>query len=109
MNITGKCTVFSKEVAKQDGTVWNQYSISISTKTNDKWESAYIPTSFKKGVVVMNKSKINVTNGWLKPYTTKDGKTILTAFISEFDMEQGAAEKPSDTFQTLEDPEGLPF
>lgn len=109
MNIVGKCTVFNKEVARPDGTVWNQYTISISKKINDEWKNVYIPANFKKGVLVVNKSKIEVTNGWLDFYINKDNKSVLTAFISEFDMIEGVSEKPSNIFETLGDPEGLPW
>lgn len=107
MNITGKCTVFNKEVARPDGTVWNQYTISISKKVDDQWKNAYIPANFKKGVVVADKTKINVTNGWLDFYINKDNKSVITAFISEFE-ELETKQQTSAGFMQVED-EGLPF
>lgn len=106
MNITGKCTVFNKEVARADGTVWNQYTISIPKKVNDEWKSVYIPANFKKGVVVADKTKINVTNGWTDLYINKDNKAVLTVFISEFEQVEKTT---SDGFMTLEADSSLPF
>ena len=107
MNITGKCTVFNKEVARPDGTVWNQYTISIPKKVNDEWKSVYITANFKKGVVVADKTKINVTNGWLDLYINKENKSVLTVFISEFE-ELETKQQTSAGFMQVED-EGLPF
>ena len=107
MNITGKCTVFNKEVARADGTVWNQYTISIPKKVNDEWKSVYIPANFKKGVVVADKTKINVTNGWTDLYINKDNKAVLTVFISEF--EELESKPTSAGFMAVEGDSDLPF
>ena len=109
MDITGKATIYSKEVAKQDGTMFTSYQMSLSKKIEEgKWEKAYIPCNFKKGVVVENKSQINVQKGWLDFYTNKENKKVITAFVSEFDI----VNKPQETlteFQVIEEDSNLPF
>lgn len=107
MNIVGKCTVFSKEVARPDGTVWIQHTISISKKINEEWKNVYIPANFRKDVKVADRSKINVNNGWLDFYINKDNKSVLTAFISEFELLEN--NQSSANFETIGEPEGLPF
>ena len=107
MNITGKCTVFNKEVARPDGTVWNQYTISIPKKINEEWKSVYIPANFKKGVIVADKTKINVTNGWTDLYINKDNKAVLTVFISEFEELESKPMTSAGFMEVVE--EGLPF
>lgn len=110
MDITGKATIYSKESARQDGTMFTTYQMSLSKKLdNDKWENAYIPCNFRKGVVVENKTQINVQKGWLDFYTNKENKKVITAFVSEFEV----VNKPQETsagFQVVEeDQSGLPF
>ena len=109
MNITGKCTVFKKEVARPDGTVWNQYTISIPKKVNEEWKSVYIPANFKKDVVVADKTKINVTNGWTDLYINKDNKAVLTVFISEFEELESKPTTTSAGFMAVEGDGDLPF
>ena len=108
MDITGKATIYSKEVARQDGTMFTTYQMSLSKKLDDgKWENAYIPCNFRKGVVVENKSQINVQKGWLDFYTNKENKKVITAFVSEFEL----INKPQETsagFMEVED-SSLPF
>ena len=110
MDITGKAIIYSKESARQDGTMFTTYQMSLSKKVGDgKWENAYIPCNFRKGVVVENKSQINVQKGWLDFYTNKENKKFITAFVSEFEV----VNKPQETsagFQVAEeDPSELPF
>ena len=109
MDITGKATIYSKESAKQDGTMFTTYQMSLSKNVDDgKWENAYIPCNFRKGVVVENKTQINVQKGWLDFYTNKENKKVITAFVSEFDI----VNKPQTSagFQVVQqDDSNLPF
>ena len=83
-NITGETMIFKNDKGL--------YSTSMSQKKMDgTYENAYISVSFKKGVDIPNKTKINVTKGWLSfsKYTKEENGTPKTytawrIFISEF-------------------------
>ena len=107
MNITGKCTVYVKE-KEINGENRKFYSLGLSKKDGDSWKNFYIPANFKKGVVVENKTKIDITNGWLDCYTNKDGQNVLTAFVSEFTSESNKSAVP-DGWDIVQDKENLPF
>ena len=69
----------------------------------------YIPANFKKGVVVADKTKINVTNGWTDLYINKDNKAVLTVFISEFEELESKPTTTSAGFMAVEGDSDLPF
>lgn len=82
MKLTGEQTINRKDF---DGKP--SYSIPVSKKKEDgTWINIYIPVSFRKGVVVENKAKLNIKDGWLNCYEGKDG-VKLTIFINEFETE----------------------
>lgn len=67
------------------------YSTSFSKKNQDgEYVNAYINVAFKKGVNLENKTRINITNGFLTfdDYTNKDGKIITSYKIFVLDFEQ---------------------
>jgi hypothetical protein len=112
-NITGKTTVYAYTSTKPTGESITTYSVSISKKNADgKWDYGYIPANFKKGTVISDKQKINITSGWISFYK-KDIKTFPTVFISEFETEVGdnaeVRQTSSGDFQTIEDNQNLPF
>lgn len=80
---TGDCMVFAKEY---NGRTF--YSVGLSKKLQDgNYENGYMDVSFKKGVELPNKTKINVTKAWLTFYINKDKRTVPQIFISEFESE----------------------
>jgi len=106
----GDVMVFAKEYNGR-----TLYSISISKKKQDgTWLNGYKGVSFRKDVVVPNKTKINIIKAWEDFYINKDNQTVIGMFISEFEFQEEP--KPVENispngFQMLEDddPDSLPF
>lgn len=65
------------------------YSTTLSKKNQDgSYTNAYVAVSFKKGVDIPNKTKINIKNGFLTfDQYQKEGKTItnLKIFVTEYE------------------------
>jgi len=101
--ITGDAMVFAKE--HNDRTF---YSIGLSKKNmQGEWLNGYMNASFKKGVVIPNKTKIEITKAWLDFYINKDKITVPQIFVLEFEMEQPVEEVSG--FQALDDDSSCPF
>lgn len=78
MKITGETTIF-----KNDN---GSYSTSISNKTMDgKYEYMSISVTLKKGIEIENKTKINILDGFLSFYKTKDGLPKIKLVIMDFE------------------------
>lgn len=93
------------------------YSTSLSKKNQDgEYVNAYINVSFKKGVKLEDKTRINITNGFLTfdSYVNKEGKTITSfkIFVLDFEQAGGKAQpKPVEentVFGAISD-DDLPF
>lgn len=100
MKVIGEVTIFKNEQGN--------YSTSISNKKEDgTYENMYISVQFKKGVVIPNKTKIDVDNGFLSFFKTKEGmpkvKLVITEFTSELETQDTAE------FITIDSTENLPF
>ena len=108
MNVTGTGMVFRNE-HETNGETWYSYNISVSSKKLDgEYVSTSVPIRFKKGVMVENKTRIDIKKGFLtvREYT-KDGdkKKILEIMCMEF----GTVTKQEDSgFMPLQD-EDIPF
>lgn len=77
VKVTGEMMIFSND---------KSFSTSISNKKEDgTYDNMFIAVNFRKGVSVENKSKINVTNGFLSFYKTKDGLAKPKIVIMEFE------------------------
>lgn len=77
VKVTGEMMIFSNDKG---------FSTSISNKKEDgTYDNMFIAVNFRKGVSVENKSKINVTNGFLSFYKTKDGLAKPKIVIMEFE------------------------
>ena len=85
MNITSKDTmIFAKEF---DGKM--HYRAGLSTKKQDgSYDKAYIDIRLPKGESLPNKTKINITRGFLTFYKTKEGKDIWYIVVQEFTTEE---------------------
>lgn len=84
------------------------YSTTISNKNMDgSYDNVYIPVQFKKGIELENKTKINVTNGFLTFYhnVNDDNKPVFKIMVLEFTQEGDAKEDTSSSF----DSDSLPF
>jgi len=108
-NITGETMIFRDDKGK-----FPRYQTSIGKKLPDgTYDNAYIELKFKKGVELENKTKINITNGFLTfyQYTPKDSKykvTVWQLFVLDFDTDsQERPQNPETEFQALN--ESVPF
>lgn len=80
MKITGQTIIFKNEFG---------YSTSISKKNEDgTYDKMYLSIQLPKGTELENKTKINITNGFLAFYKTKEGlpkpKIVVMQFESEY-------------------------
>ena len=64
-----------------------------------------IAVNFRKGISVANKTKINIINGFLSFYKTKDGLPKIKIVVMDFDTENKDSNQDSEI--TAED--DLPF
>lgn len=81
-----KGMVFRNE-HETNGEKWYSYNLSISSKNqNDEWESGSMPVRFKKDITPPeNRTRIKITDGWLKPYKFKDG-FVVGWFVKEYEV-----------------------
>ena len=81
-----KGMVFRNE-HETNGEKWYSYSFSVSNKNqNDEWESGSVPIKFKKSLTPPeHKTRIKVTDGWLKPYKFKDG-FVVGLFVTGYEV-----------------------
>lgn len=100
----GKAKIYRKDFDDRAS-----YSASISQKNvNDEWESAFIKVQFNKGVEVSNRTEIEVNNGWLKFYNTRDGKPVWYIHINDFIvLNQPQTQTEDDAFDDIMD--SIPF
>lgn len=80
MNISGQTMIFKGEYG---------YSTSISKKNEDgTYDKMYLSIQLPKGIELENKTKINITNGFLTFYKNKEGlpkpKIVVMQFESEY-------------------------
>lgn len=67
------------------------YSTTISNKKEDgTYDNMFIAVNFRKGISVANKTKINVINGFLSFYKTKDGLAKTKIVIMDFETVDNA-------------------
>lgn len=88
------------------------YSTTLSKKNQDgSYANAYVAVSFKKGVDIPNKTKINIKNGFLTfDQYQKEGKTItnLKIFVTEYEGAGATQTKMTSKTQDESDSD-LPF
>lgn len=100
IKITGETKIFKSDKGF--------YSTGISNKLMDgSWDNDYFPVQFKKGVEVENKSKINITNGFLTFYRDKnnENKPVFKIIVLDFTQVGDAIEDTASTFDNSD----LPF
>ena len=89
MQVSGETMIFRNEHDSANGK-WYSYSAGISSKEMDgTWTSDYIDAKFRKEVVLENKTKINIKEGYLKTrkYTDKNGVEQKRKYILVLDFE----------------------
>lgn len=100
MNITGKCTIYAKEYNEK-----TLYSTKINKKDeNNNWESMYISVQFPRGTKIENKTKIEITKGFISFYKNHNGLASIKFIIQEFNVEEKQEENSYETSET-----DLPF
>lgn len=78
MNINGKTMIFKNDYG---------YSTSISKKNKeDKYDKIYVAVQFLSGVEVENKTLIEIKNGFISFYSTKDGLPKIKLIILDFEI-----------------------
>lgn len=78
MRVTGETMIFKNEKG---------YSTSISSKNKDgKWESMYLSVTIPKNIDVENKTKINVTDGFLTFWKDKNGMAHPKIVVMECEI-----------------------
>ena len=102
MDVLGKTMIFRND--KNDRTFYNA---GISNKKQDgTYENGYIQVKFKKGVEVENKTKIDITKGFLSFYKNKDNHDVPFIFVLEFNAD---APKQEGEYEEISDDDDLPF
>lgn len=99
---TSKLTIYRDENGR-----YKTYLKGIETKENGEIEDIFMSkkVQFKKGIEVKNRSKIEVTKGWISCYrikteeVTEDGKPKYKYFdkyfISEFNLLEDGVDEPT--------------
>ncbi len=105
VNVTGETMIFRKDYEK-----WVSYSTTLGQKAKDgAYENAYIDVRFKGETDIPNKTKVEITNGWLKFRKDKENKTALYLFVNEYivvvKVKPKLEEVPFEGFQALDSDE----
>lgn len=108
MNITGKTMVFKNDYG---------YSCTISKKNQDgNYDRMYLQIQLPKDVELENKTMIEIKNGFLSFFKTKDGLSKIKIVVMEFttDEEQKCIQEERQAIQNEEnyeisDSDDLPF
>lgn len=96
MNILGKTMIFRNDYG---------YSCAISKKNqNGEYEKIYLQVQMPKGIELENKTMVEITNGFLSFYNTKDGLPKLKIVVLEFttDEEQKYIQEEREAIQNEE-------
>lgn len=89
MNITGNALIFRKEYEGK-----NIYSTNISNKdVNGNYTNMYITVQLPKDTELENKTKINVTKGFLSFYKNKQGLPQIKVVVMEYQTSEEAQER----------------
>lgn len=89
MNIQGKCMIFSSEKG---------YSTSISKKNQDgQYERMYLTVQLPKEDILENKTQIDVKEGFLSFYKTKEGLPRLKLVVMKYEIEKKEEEYTIDS------------
>ena len=94
MRVNGETTIFRNAHEGKDGT-WYTYATGVSSKRQDgTYINGYLDVRFRKGIVVENKTKININDGFLTVREfTLNGETQkrIELMILDFDIADGGA------------------
>lgn len=103
MQIRGETMIFANEKGG--------YSTTVSNKKPDgTYDNMYIAVNFKKDIEVENQTKIDITNGFLSFYKTREGLPKPKIVVMNFEI-KGKKEEAVNTnnnFEISQD-DDLPF
>lgn len=104
LQVTGQIMLFRSQYG---------YSTSIANKNQEgNYEYMRIDVSLPRGTELENKTKINVTNGFLSFYKTKDGlakiKLVVLEYQDQYEQEEREAIQNEVSYNELQD-DMLPF
>lgn len=85
MNISGEIMVFKNEYG---------YSTSISNKNqNGEYDKMYLNVHLPRGVELENRTKINITKGFLSFYKNKQGLPQIKVVVMEYQTSEETQER----------------
>lgn len=101
MQIRGETMIFANEQG---------YSTTVSNKNQDgTYNNMYISVNFKKGIIIENKTKIDIIDGFLSFFKTKNGLSKPKIVVMDFEI-KGKAETKQEDMNEYEIPQDeLPF
>ena len=100
MRILGKTMIFRNEYEGK-----SIYSTTISSKDiNGNYTNMYVSVQLPKNIELENKTVIEITNGFLSFYNTKDGLPKIKIVVREFttDEEQKYIQEEREAIQNEE-------
>lgn len=78
MKVTGEAMIFANDKG---------YSTTVSNKKEDgTYDNMFVAVNLKRGVVVENKTKIDIIDGFLSFYKTKDGLAKPKIVVMDFNI-----------------------
>ena len=109
MGVNIKGMVFKNE-RETEGKTWYSYALSLSSKNMEgEWLNMSVPIRFRKNVRLINRSIIQITDGWPIVIQYKDGSKRLGFFANEFEViEGGSSDKEPEDFEALQK-DDIPF
>ncbi len=112
MNITSKNTMI---FVKEDENLKKHYRAGLSSKKQDgTYDNAYIDVRMPKGTDIEDRTKINITKGFLSFYNYKDKDdkqhTIWYVVVQEYNKQEETKDDEVYVVQNIKDEElELPF
>ena len=92
MKVTGETIIFRNDHDSPNGK-WYSYTTTVSNKRQDgSYARMYLDVRFRKGVVVENKSRINIKDGFLtvREYTYNgETKSKMELMVLDYDTVAG--------------------
>lgn len=102
MRVNGETTIFRNAHEGKDGT-WYTYATGVSSKRQDgTYINGYLDVRFRKGVVLENKTKINIKDAFLtvREYIAdSDIKKKIELMVLDFDIADGFVSRPEEQEQ----------
>lgn len=103
--------VIRKDGTSKSGNAYTLYSIMYSYKQNDEWKNVFLDCTFRKGVDIANKTKIEIKDAFMTG-SEYNGNTKPKLFVTDYAVvEEGEQKADGDGFMNLVDgiSEELPF